>query len=64
MRKLVLVGIIFFSCLFFVIDAFAQPTGGGPGGDPDAPVPIGGVEILILSGIAFGIKKLYNKKEN
>lgn len=64
MRKLVLVGIIFFISLFFVINVSAQPGGGGPGGGGNPDVPIGGIEILILSGIAFGIKKLYNKKEN
>jgi len=63
MKKLILtfhvVGLLFFS-----ISVNAQPGGDPNGGSKPGSVPIGGIEILILSGIAFGIKKLYNKKEN
>ena len=50
--------------LFFSISVNAQPTGGDPnGGTKPGDVPIGGVELLLIAGAAFGIKKLYNKKE-
>ena len=41
----------------------AQP--GDPGGDPDDPIPITGIEILIAAGGLFGAKKIYDhsKKE-
>ena len=38
----------------------AQP--GDPGGDPDNPVPIGGLEILLIGGAALGAKRLIKKK--
>ena len=44
-------------CIYHVSDA--QPTGGGPGGGPP-PVPVGGIEILLLAGAAFGAKKAYD----
>ncbi len=49
---------------FFLLAATvvnAQP--GNPGGDPDNPVPITGIEYLIAAGAAFGAKKLYDKKK-
>lgn len=39
----------------------AQPSGGGPG-DPDDPVPLGGIELLIAAGALFGAKKAFDKK--
>ena len=39
---------------------------GGPGGDPDATVPIdGGLSILAAAGVAYGVKKIkeYRKKK-
>lgn len=40
----------------------AQP--GGPGGDPDAEIPIdGGIGLLIAAGVAYGAKKAYDKRE-
>jgi hypothetical protein len=33
--------------------------------DPDYPVPIdGGAGILVAAGVAYGLKKIYNKKNN
>lgn len=50
--------------LFFTsANTFSQPGGGGPGGGGDPDVPIGSVEILLLGGMALGIKKLTNKKD-
>jgi hypothetical protein len=40
--------------------ATAQPGGGGPG-DPD--VPLGGIELLIAAGAAFGAKKWFDKNK-
>ncbi|GAA5022739.1 hypothetical protein GCM10011506_00340 [Marivirga lumbricoides] len=40
----------------------AQP--GPPGGDPDNPVPITGIEYLIAAGAAFGAKKIYDKRKS
>jgi len=48
----------------------AQPTpGGDPTGGTDQPIgaagaPIdGGLSVLLAAGVAFGAKKLYNKKK-
>jgi LPXTG-motif cell wall-anchored protein len=38
--------------------AVAQP--GDPGGDPDNPVPISGIELLIAAGALLGFKKIKN----
>ena len=43
-------------------NAFSQPAGGGPGGGGNPDVPIGGIELLLLGGLALGVKKLSNKK--
>lgn len=47
--------------IFLSSTLIAQPTGGGPGGggNPDNPVPIGGIELLIAAGAILGIKKVY-----
>ncbi|WP_155209649.1 hypothetical protein [Fulvivirga aurantia] len=39
----------------------AQP--GDPGGDPDNPVPITGLEILIAAGAALGIRSFVKAKK-
>ena len=39
------------------------PPGGGPGGPPPPRVPISGVEILLLAGGAFGIKKIIDTRK-
>jgi len=39
----------------------AQP--GDPGGDPDNPVPIGGLEILLAAGTALGIRSIVSKSK-
>jgi hypothetical protein len=50
-----------FSILTFF--AFGQP-GGGPPPDPGTPVPLGGIEILLLAGAAIGIKKIMREKKS
>lgn len=45
-----------------IFTAQAQP--GDPGDDPDNPVPIGGLEILLLAGGALGVKKIISSKKN
>jgi hypothetical protein len=41
--------------------AMAQP---GEPGDPDEPVPITGIEILLAAGGLLGAKKIYDNKKN
>ena len=38
----------------------AQP--GDPGGNPHQPVPIGGIEVLLIGGAALGARRLIKKK--
>ena len=47
--------------LFFLLSVvcFAQP--GDPGEDPD--VPLGGIELLIAAGAAFGARKWLHKNK-
>ena len=51
---------VFFTLFFFLIAgvAFSQP--GDPGGDPDNPVPIDGISVLLAMGGALGAKKIYD----
>jgi len=55
---------LFFLVSFLLVSivGYAQP--GDPGGDPDNPVPITGIEYLIAAGAAFGAKKLYDKRKS
>lgn len=39
----------------------AQP---GDPPNPDDPVPIGGIEILLISGGLFGIRKILGRSKN
>lgn len=53
--------------LFILVMPFiATSQPGDPGEDPDNPVPIGGVEILLLVGGALGVRKILsgNKDKN
>jgi hypothetical protein len=53
---------IFLVTLIFVlvgVASYSQP--GDPGGDPD--VPLGGIELLIAAGAAFGGKKWLNRNK-
>jgi hypothetical protein len=56
-RKLLLIAGVLVTPLFPLL---AQP--GDPGGDPGAgePVPLGGIEILVVAAIVLGIKKLWD----
>lgn len=49
--------VFIFLVLCVVTGLLAQP--GDPGGDPD--VPLGGIELLIAAGAAFGAKKWFDK---
>ena len=53
--------------LFSAATALAHPGTGGPGPTPPvnpAAVPIdGGASLLLASGIAFGLKKLRNRRK-
>ncbi|MBW7892188.1 MAG: hypothetical protein H3C48_14440 [Chitinophagaceae bacterium] len=49
--------------ILFATPLPAQP--GGPGGDPDAEIPIdGGIGLLIAAGVAYGAKKAYDKRKS
>lgn len=50
--------IVLFIFTVISFSAYSQP--GDPGGDPD--VPIGGIELLLLAGGAFGFRKMIKKK--
>lgn len=39
-----------------------DPDNPGGGGDPDLPID-GGASILIAAGVAYGIKKVYDKRK-
>lgn len=58
MKRLKLALLIFFVAS---VSAYAQPTGGGPGGGGNPDVPLGGIELLIAAGAAFGAKKWFDK---
>lgn len=60
---LTLTVLIVFFC-FLPTLLFAQ---GDPGGDPDVTVPVdGGLSILAVAGVAYGVKKIkeLRKKDN
>ena len=55
-------------CLLNTLLCIAQPPPGpggqpqNPQGDPDNPVPITGIEYLILAGSAYGVYRYSNRK--
>ena len=61
-RKLLKVVQLLF-LLSLSVTSYAQPGGGG---DPGENVPITGIEILLIGGGLFGVRKLLNrdKKNN
>ena len=45
-------------------DPFFDPNCESGGGDPYEPVPIdGGASVLIAAGVAYGLKKVYDKRK-
>lgn len=57
-RKLFILGML----VFLISPAFSQGPDDPDGGDPDAAVPLGNVEILMCLGLAYGIGKLVQKQ--
>ena len=50
--------------LFSAATALAQPGSDGPGSGGPTPVPIdGGASLLLASGVAFGLKKLRDRRK-
>ncbi len=58
--------ILILSLLLFTVLSIgslkAQP--GDPGGDPDQPVPLTGIEWLLLAGAGLGAGKLISKRNS
>jgi hypothetical protein len=62
--KSLLTAIVITTGLFFATPLLAVTQPGGPGGDPDAEIPIdGGIGLLIAAGVAYGAKKAYDKRK-
>lgn len=50
--------------VFCFIPALLHAQPAGPGGDPDATVPIdGGLSFLAAAGVAYGVKKIKERKK-
>lgn len=67
---------ILFLLFGLVFQSYSQPTVSSsngserqssvpddPGGDPDNPVPIGGLEILLIGGAILGVRKVISSKK-
>lgn len=53
--------IVLSTLILLPFTTFAQPGGGGPDDDPDAPID-GGISLLIAAGVGYGAKKMYDLK--
>jgi hypothetical protein len=61
LRLLAIFAVVLLASFMFSLNAFAQS--GGPVPDPQA-VPIdGGVSLLAAAGIAYGAKKLHERRK-
>jgi hypothetical protein len=60
-RLLPLIGFL----IFISFGLFAQPGGGGPCPTPPCspPVPISGLEYLLVGGVLFGIRHVFKKQK-
>lgn len=58
-KKGLLFSIVF--TIFCSSGLLAQP--GDPGGDPDNPIPISGIEILLAAGALFGIRSIVKRND-
>lgn len=59
-----LIGVVIVLTFLPVVATFAQyPTDPGGGQDPDNPVPISGIEILIGLGALLGFKRFFSFKK-
>lgn len=62
--KSLLTAVVITAGLFLATPLLAVTPPGGPGGDPDAEIPIdGGISLLIAAGVAYGAKKAYDKRK-
>ncbi len=56
-KSILIFSVLIIVCFFLPSLLHAQPA--GPGGDPDATVPIdGGLSFLAVAGVAYGVKKI------
>jgi len=60
LKKLII--IYFFFAFLNIQSVYAQPGDPTGGGNPGGAVPISGIEILLIGGGAFGVKKLIQRK--
>ncbi len=58
--RIFFISLVVFSTLSFG-SLMAQP--GDPGGDPDQPVPLTGIEWLLLAGAGLGTGKLISNRK-
>jgi hypothetical protein len=56
------IAVILFSVITLV--ASAQPQPPDPQTDPDAAVPITGLEYLLIGGAAYGVARIVKKRKN
>lgn len=60
-RTFFLFCLVFFVCILS-LPVFAQIGGEEPPPNPEQPVPLTGIEILIGAGAAFGVKKVIDSR--
>ena len=63
LRYVYFFSILLISVFFSSYTLMAQPGDPGGGTDPDNPVPIDGVSILLAAGGIYGAKKIYSHRK-
>ena len=58
-------GYFFFTLTIVLFSSyvFAQPGDPDGGSDPDNPVPIDGVSLLVAAGGIYGARKIYSRRK-
>ncbi|UII24855.1 hypothetical protein LVD15_16265 [Fulvivirga maritima] len=62
MNQFFKIGVLFLLIAIYPCVVFAQ-GGGVPPPNPPAPVPIGGIELLLMAGGALGLKKIISSRK-